>query len=471
MTVDQAFQYTSAGNLAAVGDAQFGHKRFEHDALGQLVAVIPEEAHEGLVRRRTPVAELFRYDAAGNLHERGQGTEERRYGQGGRLESKGSRSFIYDAQGRLIETRARGAAGDERVTRYTWSGSGMLTKVAGPDGTTVEFTYDAFARRMKKTVWQRGERGEERLLRTTRFCWDAMTLAHEIVRTSEGEIEERTYYFDESGAPWAHRDTMHTAEGPVAGRWLFYLNEAMTGFPERLVDGKGEVAGELVRTAWGKVISGAAGRTPTAVRFLGQYEDVETGLFYNRHRYYDPDLGRYISPDPAEIDGELNAYWYARNQPWTIVDPDGLIYSRILDEHGNVLMYEDEEGKKKPYVGRNPGEGGNVKPAGHISPKPCAEAQVLTVMADNIRRDMTKEQKNVRVQDRMTPEQVDAEVNRRIKAKFKDEKLTIETYDSAKMQKRVDPCSICGAMFEKLGLQEHVVGAKGKKGTYGVYKP
>ncbi|WP_437954395.1 hypothetical protein WME76_22635 [Sorangium sp. So ce119] len=62
----------------------------------------------------------------------------------------------------MIEKRARGAAGDEHVTRYAWSASGMLTKVEGPGGTTVELTYDAFARRMKKTVWQRGEGGEVR---------------------------------------------------------------------------------------------------------------------------------------------------------------------------------------------------------------------------------------------------------------------------------------------------------------------
>ncbi|WP_437994053.1 RHS repeat-associated core domain-containing protein [Sorangium sp. So ce145] len=470
VTVDQAFQYTSAGHLAVVWDAHFGHKRFEHDALGQLLAVIPEEARDGLAARRPHAVERFRYDAAGNIHELAEGAEVRRYESGGRLETKGSTRFLYDEQGRLIEKRARSAAGDDHVTRYAWSASGMLSKIEGPDGTTVEFMYDAFARRMKKTVRQKGESGEVRLLRTTRFCWDAMTLAHEIAGIPDGEIEERTYCFDESGAPWAHRDTRHTGEASVAGPWLFYLNEAMTGYPERLVDGKGEVAGELFRTAWGKVTSKAGGSAPTQVRFLGQYEDVETGLFYNRHRYYDPDLGRYISPDPAEIDGELNAYWYARNQPWTIVDPDGLIYSRILDKDGNVLTYVDEDTSTKPYVGRNPSEGGKVTPAGHISDKPCAEAQVLTVMGENIRRDVMKEQKKVRVQDRMTPEQVDAEVNRRIKKKFQDEGLSIETYDSAKMRKRVDPCERCGAMFERLGIQEHVVGMKGKKGQYGVYR-
>ncbi|MGK4004913.1 hypothetical protein WMF31_19940 [Sorangium sp. So ce1036] len=76
----------------------------------------------------------------------------------------------------------------------------------------------------------------------------------------------------------------------------------------------------------------------------------------------------------TEIDGEMNAYWYARNQPWTLVDPDGLIYSRILDRDGNVLTYVDEDGSTKPYTGRNPSEGGKVSPAGHISDKPYAEA-------------------------------------------------------------------------------------------------
>lgn len=59
------------------------------------------------------------------------------------------------------------------------------------------------------------------------------------------------------------------------------------------------------------------------LRFAGQYSDSETGLFYNRYRYYNPETGRYVSQDPIGIVGGLNAYAYAPN-PTVWLDPLGL---------------------------------------------------------------------------------------------------------------------------------------------------
>ncbi|MCU0122176.1 RHS repeat-associated core domain-containing protein, partial [Pseudomonas sp. B2M1-30] len=59
------------------------------------------------------------------------------------------------------------------------------------------------------------------------------------------------------------------------------------------------------------------------LRFQGQYFDAESGLHYNRHRYYDPDTGRYLTPDPVKLAGGLNQYRYVPN-PTGWVDPLGL---------------------------------------------------------------------------------------------------------------------------------------------------
>ncbi|WP_308581567.1 RHS repeat-associated core domain-containing protein, partial [uncultured Pseudomonas sp.] len=55
----------------------------------------------------------------------------------------------------------------------------------------------------------------------------------------------------------------------------------------------------------------------------GQYFDQESGLHYNRHRYYNPDIGRYLTPDPVRLAGGINAYQYVPN-PTGWVDPLGL---------------------------------------------------------------------------------------------------------------------------------------------------
>jgi RHS repeat-associated protein len=66
-----------------------------------------------------------------------------------------------------------------------------------------------------------------------------------------------------------------------------------------------------------------------ALRLPGQWEDAESGLYYNDFRYYNPQAGRYLSPDPlgrlAERLGSPNAYAYVNNNPLSYIDPWGLI--------------------------------------------------------------------------------------------------------------------------------------------------
>lgn len=60
------------------------------------------------------------------------------------------------------------------------------------------------------------------------------------------------------------------------------------------------------------------------LRFAGQYEDSETGYYYNWHRYYNPETGRYLTPDPIGLQGGQNAYAYTNHDPAMSVDPWGL---------------------------------------------------------------------------------------------------------------------------------------------------
>jgi RHS repeat-associated protein len=66
------------------------------------------------------------------------------------------------------------------------------------------------------------------------------------------------------------------------------------------------------------------GTVDNNLRFAGQYYDQETGLHYNYHRYYDPQLGRYLRADPIGLAGGINLYAYVRNNPVNLIDPDGL---------------------------------------------------------------------------------------------------------------------------------------------------
>jgi RHS repeat-associated protein len=94
------------------------------------------------------------------------------------------------------------------------------------------------------------------------------------------------------------------------------------GTPREMTDGEGKLVWSAHYRAWGEAgILTEKVRNP--LRFQGQYYDHETGLHYNRHRYYDPESGRYISKDPIGLAGGLNLYAYAPN-PVRWVDPRGL---------------------------------------------------------------------------------------------------------------------------------------------------
>ncbi|MFZ5543981.1 MAG: phospholipase effector Tle1 domain-containing protein, partial [Pseudomonadota bacterium] len=81
------------------------------------------------------------------------------------------------------------------------------------------------------------------------------------------------------------------------------------------------------------VVKIAAGHVPQPgvqglrldLRLPGQWEDEESGLYYNDQRYYDPEAGRYISPDPLGLEGGLNGYAYVGNNPLGYGDPLGLV--------------------------------------------------------------------------------------------------------------------------------------------------
>jgi RHS repeat-associated protein len=60
------------------------------------------------------------------------------------------------------------------------------------------------------------------------------------------------------------------------------------------------------------------------LRFAGQYYDGETGLHYNYHRFYDPEIGRYFTVDPIGLAGGINVFFYSLGNPLKFIDPKGL---------------------------------------------------------------------------------------------------------------------------------------------------
>ncbi len=318
VTAQKAFRYDFDGELTDTWDSRKGGTEFRYDPLGQLLAMVPAQAR----------AELFRYDAAGNFHEEGQNAPAREYGPGNRLTRKGNTHYRWDDSGRLIEKRVEAGPDDvekktESVWRYTWNSAGLMASAESSEGVIVDFVYDVFARRLEKRVSRKSDTVKLALEKRVRFVWDGDVLVHEIreegLATGDPVVHERTYWFEDDGfEPLAHFEKRTDQESD--GAWFHYVNDP-NGTPERLVDERGDVACELERNAWGDFVVVGDARTTTPIRLQGQYADEETGLSYQRWRYYDG--GLFISADPLELEGGDNAFLFAENAfQWS--DPLGL---------------------------------------------------------------------------------------------------------------------------------------------------
>lgn len=106
------------------------------------------------------------------------------------------------------------------------------------------------------------------------------------------------------------------------------------GTPIALINAQGGTDWRAEFDPWGNQVDGSnPQRLYQPIRMQGQHYDDESGMHYNRHRYYDPALGRYISQDPIGLRGGWNNYVYTTN-PLSQVDPFGLETKVIVNNNG-----------------------------------------------------------------------------------------------------------------------------------------
>ncbi|MCP4703653.1 MAG: hypothetical protein GY865_03505, partial [candidate division Zixibacteria bacterium] len=96
------------------------------------------------------------------------------------------------------------------------------------------------------------------------------------------------------------------------------------GTPQKMTAVNGAVVWSAKYNAFGKAVVDPGSGVENNLRFPGQYYDAETGLYYNFHRYYDAQIGRYLRVDPIGLNGGINFYNYSENDPANSYDPSGL---------------------------------------------------------------------------------------------------------------------------------------------------
>ena len=287
------FEYSPGGNLREARDNHRGSTRYEYDAAHRVIA---QHLPDGTERRIT-------YDPAGNILGK-LDLEDVRIDTGNRIGTANGDSFEYDSRNHLsVRKSARGS------TRFRYDSADMLVRVDAPEGVW-EAGYDPFGRRLWKE-WKGGR---------VEFFWNGDQLVAE--RWSDGGLRVYIYPDHEALVPFLFLDYAESDKDPKEGKKRFLFANQI-GAPVRIEDDHGGVLWTAGYGAYGEIEIDPGSRIEFNLRFPGHYHDVETGLHYNRYRYYSPELGRYLQSDPAGAAGGINLYAYPAN-PVVHVDVLGL---------------------------------------------------------------------------------------------------------------------------------------------------
>ncbi|HRG39191.1 MAG TPA: RHS repeat-associated core domain-containing protein, partial [Bacteroidia bacterium] len=207
-------------------------------------------------------------------------------------------------EGYLIEKKEKSG----KVWKYEWNTAGMLQRVVRPDKAEVHFKYDALGRRLekqyKKTI--------------TKFIWDGNKPLHE---WKEFDAKEATA--DEI-ITWVFNEDDFAPTAKIKGEKKYSIVTDHLGTPVQGYNETGELIWDRELDSYGKIRMLKGDEGFCNYLYQGQTLDAETGLAYNRFRYYDPEEGIYVSQDPIGIEGGLQFYNYV-DDPNTYIDEFGLL--------------------------------------------------------------------------------------------------------------------------------------------------
>lgn len=315
--VERRLTYDRLGRPVAQDDGRWGRATYSYDEAGELVDLSQRGYHE-----------RFEYDPVGTIvgvvDELNGSRDQRRVRPGGLIVGKSGVRYEHDARGRRV---AKTVTRDGRVERtvFVWDARSRLREVRLPSGAIERYAYDAFGRRVRRELVPAASAELTSALKAsadgaspparqiTEYVWDVDALCEE-----HGPRGLRGFVHD----PGTLMPAFQVEDGKAYAVMLDYLGTA-----RELLDERGEVAWAARHAAWGRMIEqvGPAGR-PTIVcplRGLGHWADDETGLHYGRFRYWDPDEGCWLSPDPLRALGALQAFGLG-GAPTVSVDPFGL---------------------------------------------------------------------------------------------------------------------------------------------------
>ncbi|MFE3577281.1 RHS repeat domain-containing protein [Lysinibacillus sp. NPDC059133] len=274
-------------------------------------------------------------DDVGNLYETKEKID-RVYGAGSRLLETKETTFSYDDEGNLVQKVEKN--GD--TWKFEYYGNGMMSKAIlfsqGKPIKEVKFKYDSLSRRIEKACDGRA----------THFIWDRNTTLHEWVEcdyTCETSVSNEstntgfTNGIDRNLVTWIFNEDKFIPSAKITSRGNYSIISDYLGTPVEAYDLEGKKVWSSELDIYGRVKEFTGEKDFIPFKYQGQYEDYETGLYYNRFRYYSPREGIYTQVDSIGlVGGNPTLYGYVHN-PLIEIDPFGLDSAKLDKALGGAI--------------------------------------------------------------------------------------------------------------------------------------
>ncbi|EOA7521063.1 zincin-like metallopeptidase toxin domain-containing protein [Escherichia coli] len=333
------YRYDSAGNVSGVTSREdYGRetrREYRLDRNGQVTAVTASGTGLGYGEGD----ESYGYDSCGYLKAQSAGRhriseETDQYAGGHRLKQAGNTQYDYDAAGRMVSRTKHRDGYRPETERFRWDSRDQLTGYCSAQGELWEYRHDASGRRTEK-------RCDRKKIRFT-YLWDGDSIAEIREYRDDKLYSVRHLVFNGFELISQQFSRVRQAHPSVAPQWVTRTNHAvsdLTGRPLMLFNSEGKTVWRPGQTSlWGLALSLPADtgypdprgeldpEAAPGLLYAGQWQDTESGLCYNRFRYYEPETGMYLVSDPLGLLGGEQTYRYVPN-PCGWVDPLGLAAS------------------------------------------------------------------------------------------------------------------------------------------------
>lgn len=316
-------QFT-AGNTPTNRLSESEHYRYRYDAFGNLTEKLSKDGN-----RET---HHYAYDSSHRLSRYRRITHSST--QAGQVLTA---LYLYDPLGRRVgkqtSVSAPGGQGAPRVQTFWYGWEGDTLTVTEHNGRQTHTVYHPG--NFVPLVRVEGDRPPVTLSLAERLAKEAEVTFPPVVIASldkiEKELRANVSELSVENQQWLTM-TGFSREGlsefldpiPPTERQLHLYHCDHLGTPQALISQSGNVEWQAELDPWGNVVRERnSGEMYQPIRMQGQHYDDESGLFYNRHRYYDPETGRYVTQDPIGLVGGGNSYIYPLS-PLQSVDPQGL---------------------------------------------------------------------------------------------------------------------------------------------------